>query len=325
MKKYMNQLKKAYSESEINGIIETAALDDNLTNDEYCEIYSAGIARHREILDNPEQNRPAKRESKKTTYARFGIKYENGKIYNPVFGWISPLLVNGNTKLGKGVYTWSMLPGTDAKFFTYDGEKHSTVGTCVCDCPGCYAKTGMYNYPSVQLSLAIKTVIARTQSEWFRNAVIAQIVADEIKLCRIHAAGDFFELSYIDDWRFIVSQCEQTVFWTYTKNPDAESAFDDLKNINIVCSVIPGFGFNFGKCGYIIKVYKALKEMNIPVYICRCGIDKNQHCVNCKGCSQNLFVLFIEHSTGYNAEHDPDFPELKKIIESQSPETAGRV
>ena len=57
--------------------------------------------------------------------------------------------------------------------------------------------------------------------------------------------------------------------------------------------------------------------MGKSVYICRCGVDKNQHCTNCKGCSKNDYVLFIEHSTDYKAENDPCFNELKEIIERQ--------
>ena len=83
-------------------------------------------------------------------------------------------------------------------------------------------------------------------------------------------------------------------------------------------SVIHGFGYNFGHCGYILTVYKALKEQGKDVYICRCGVDKEQHCVNCKGCSKNEYVLFIEHSTEYKAELDPLYEEVKRIIESQA-------
>ena len=64
--------------------------------------------------------------------------------------------------------------------------------------------------------------------------------------------------------------------------------------------------------------YKALTAQGKNVYICRCGIDKNQHCTNCKGCSKNEYVLFVEHSTDYKAEADADFAELKAIIEAQN-------
>ena len=145
-----------------------------------------------------------------------------------------------------------------------------------------------------------------------------KIKADDIKLCRIHASGDFFDAGYIQLWRDVVTATPDCVYWTYTKNADAENAFDDLDNINIVKSRIPGYGFNFGRCGYVLRVYNALTAAGQQVYICRCGVDKNQHCTNCKGCSKNAYVLFIEHSTAYNAETDPDFSTLAALIEAQA-------
>lgn len=256
--------------------------------------------------------------NKKEIYAKHGINYENGKIEAPVFGFINPLLIDGNSKLGKGVFTFSMLPGTHIYTVEINGKSYDVKGTCPCDCIGCYAQTGFYRMSSVIRSNAIKTILARDYIDFVIRAIIAQIEAENIKLVRIHASGDFFSVEYIEAWKEIVKACGFTVFWTYTKNASAESAFDDFTNINIVKSIVNGFGFNFGKCAYILKVYRALKEIGKDVYICRCGIDKNQHCTNCKGCSVNKYVLFIEHSTDYKAENDPIFPELKAIIEAQA-------
>ncbi len=258
-----------------------------------------------------------KKLSKKEIYAALGIEFDGGKILAPEFGFINPLLVNGNSKLGKGVYTFSTLPGTKAYEFEYKDISYSVQGTCPCDCKGCYAQTGFYNMPSVMLSNAVKTYLSRFYVDFVKRAIIAQITADNIKLCRIHAAGDFFSAEYLAAWLEIVSVCKDCAFWSYTKNKVAEKAFDGARNCNIVKSIIPGYGFNFGHCDYILMVYKALKEAGKAVYICRCGIDKNQHCINCKGCSVNEIVLFIEHSTEYKAENDPAFPELKAIIDSQ--------
>lgn len=259
-----------------------------------------------------------KRKSKSAIYADHNIIYKNGKILAPEFGFINPLLIDGNSKLGKGVYTFSTLPGTIVYHININGKEYETIGTCPCNCIGCYAQTGFYNMPSVKQSNFIKTYLVRKYPEFVKNAIIAQIEAENIKLFRIHASGDFFGIEYINLWREVVKACENTVFWTYTKNALAESAFLEFDNINIVKSIIPGVGFNFGKCAYILKAYKALKESGKSVYICRCGIDKNQHCTNCKGCSKNDYVLFIEHSTDYKAEADPAFDELKSIIESQT-------
>lgn len=52
------------------------------------------------------------KQNKKAIYASYGIEFKSGKINAPVFGFINPLLIDGNAKLGKGVYTWSMLAGT---------------------------------------------------------------------------------------------------------------------------------------------------------------------------------------------------------------------
>lgn len=255
--------------------------------------------------------------NKKAIYAKYGINYKNGKIEAPVFGFISPLLVDGNSKLGRGVWTFSTLPGNMIYDIVINNMSFSVCGTCPCNCKGCYAQTGFYRMPSVIQANAMKTILARDYADFVKKAIIAQVEADNIKLCRIHASGDFFSMAYVEMWKDIVKACENCVFWTYTKNAKAEKAFDDFSNINIVKSIVPGFGFNFGKCEYILKVYKALKEMGKSVYICKCGVDKNQHCTNCKGCSKNEFVLFIEHSTNYKAEEDIYFAELKAIIEAQ--------
>ena len=243
--------------------------------------------------------------NKKQVYAAHGIEYVNGKIIyhgQP----IAELLKEGNSKTGKRVYTWSMLPGKD--------------GTCVCSCEGCYAMTGFYQMPSVKAALQQNTDIVNNDIEFFYNAVSAQLEIIGSGEIRIHAAGDFSTKNpeeYAYTWQRIAKENPSFLFWTYTKVSQFENLFDDIQNANIVKSVINGIGYNFGHCDYIINVYKKLKAAGANVYICRCGIDKNQHCENCGHCGKADFVLFIEHSTAYKAENDPAFEELKAIINSQ--------
>lgn len=245
--------------------------------------------------------------TKKDIYAKHGITYKGGKIlYHGT--WIEELLKEGNSKTGKRVYTWSMLAGTK------DG------GTCICDCEGCYAQVGFYHTPSVKKSLKLNTSIVNDDIAFFYNAVSAQLECIGEGEIRIHASGDFHTQNpeeYAQTWHRIVSENEKFLFWTYTKMKQYETLFDDLKNGNIVKSVIDGIGFNFGHCGYIIETYKKLKAMGANVWICRCGFDKKQHCENCKHCATAQFVLFVEHSTAYKAEKDPRFEELKAIVEAQ--------
>ena len=172
--------------------------------------------------------------------------------------------------------------------------------------------------PSVMECNFIKTFLARNYMQFVKAAIMAQIKADNIKLLRIHASGDFFGPDYVEMWQEIVSSFPGVLFWSYTKNAIAEKAFDKFDNCNIVKSIIADYGYNFGKCGYLIRLYNALKAAGNNVYICRCGMDKNQHCNVCHGCATHDYVLFIEHSTDYKAEKDPLFPVLCEIIEKQN-------
>ena len=261
--------------------------------------------------------------NKATVYSEYGIKYQGGKIYNEKLGFVNPMLVDGNEKIGKGIFHFSTLPGTANYECSVNGIDFSVKGTCVCDCKGCYAMTGNYRYASVQTALGVRTWIARNDLAWIENAINAQIKADSVKFIRIHASGDFFGAEYIEMWKRIAIQNPDITLWTYTKNPAAENAFNEIPNCNIVKSVIPGKGVNFGHCDYILSCYEYLKAAGKSVYICRCGVDKGQHCTNCKGCSRNEYVLFIEHSTEYKAEKDSLFPVLKALIESQDSTIAG--
>lgn len=258
--------------------------------------------------------------TKKEIYASYGIEFDGkGHIYHSRFGWIPCLLVDGNEKIGKGVYHFSTLPTNQIFHVLINGMSFDVKGTCPCSCIGCYATKGNFQrYPDKVLpGLALKTILIREDLDFVRRAIIAQIKADKIKMLRFHASGDFDNNGYIAITVEIVKACPECVFWTYTKNKNAEHAFDGLDNANIVKSMIPHVGFNFGHIDYIMAVYAELKRQGKSVYICRCGIDKNQHCNKCTACSKNDYVLFIEHSTEYKADKDPLYPEIVKLIESQ--------
>lgn len=266
-------------------------------------------------------NRPTKRE----IYASFEINYKAGKIESPI-GWINPLLINGNSKLGQGVWTFSTLAANVDYTAEINGEKVVVRGTCPCKCPGCYACNGCYKFHSTINSLARKTVLVRKHLDFVRRAILAQIIADKIAILRIHASGDFAigseseNESYLNMWCDVIAANPAVVFWTYTKVTAFESAFDRFNNANIVKSLIDCGsikGLNYGKAGYLIALYKALKAAGKNVYICRCGVDKEQHCTNCHGCAINDYVLFLEHGTVYKPEEDPDYPAFIALVESQ--------
>lgn len=243
-----------------------------------------------------------KRLNKAAAYAKYGINYDpkTQTIETPT-GPMRELLKKGNSKTGKAVRTWSM-----------------NQTTCPVHCKGCYGDSGCYNIPSVKESLRRNTEIAREHLDFLNRALRAQLetlpAGTEI---RIHALGDFFSGEYLVMWHDIARDFPELIFWTYTKVRAFENAFSDLGNANIVKSIVPGFGFNFGHCDYVIEMYKALVKLGVKVHICRCGIDEDQHCAGCHKCSECEYVLFVEHSTEYVAKDDPRYSELVEIIENQ--------
>lgn len=258
-----------------------------------------------------------KKESKKAIYARYGIEYNNGKIKSATFGYVPEMMIDGNAKIGKGCWHFSTLPTNQIFDVVVNNCSYAVKGTCVCNCAGCYATKGNYNFQDVKNALGLRTLLARNELDFVKRAIMAQIEACGISAVRIHAAGDFDSIEYLQMWVEIVKAFPNVKFWTYTKVREFESAFDRFDNANIVKSVIPGHGFNFGHCDYISDLYETLKAENKSVHICKCGIDKNQHCTNCKGCSANEYVLFVEHSTSYKAEKDPALDKIRALIAKQ--------
>lgn len=274
------------------------------------------------------------RMTKKDIYATYDIQFDGEKIYCDLLDmWVQPLLINGNEKIGRGVWHFSTLAGKGivsdeivndvigkhAKLagMTADELRAVCGGTCCCNCPGCYAQAGNYQYDSVIVSLARKSLLSRVALEWVERAINAQIAADRIEYVRIHASGDFVSADYVNMWTRIGTNNPNTIFWTYTKTTFKEcAAFTALQNCNIVESLIDGKYINYGPASYIVQLYDMLKENGEDVYLCRCGIDSQQHCTGCHHCYSSRYVLFLEHSTGYDKTKDPMITEyIKRVLQ----------
>ena len=226
---------------------------------------------------------------------------------------VNPLLKDGNTKTGPRVKTFSTLPGDKE----YNTEHGKVKGTCPFTCPGCYGTCGFYNFPDNKNKLAANTVLCREHLDTVDAAIRAQLDTLPGVDIRIHATGDFIGDAYAEMWRNIACDYKNNHFWTYTKVEKYETLFDGLENANIVKSLLPFGGFNFGHIEYIFRAYVKLVDMGAAPYICRCTFDTNQHCQDCRGCIENKYVLFVEHSTGYVAAEDPLFAAACEIVDAQ--------
>lgn len=173
---------------------------------------------------------------------------------------------------------------------------------------------------NVKISMLVNTALANRYIDFLKRAIKAQLAWIGRGEVRIHVAGDFFTKhpeEYAAMWKDIVKDFPSFRFWTYTKVKRFENLFDGFRNANVVKSLVPGMGKNYGTCDYIISMYYNLREMGKKVYICKCGIDKNQHCERCGVCATYDFVLFLEHGTSYKPEKDPSFGKFCELVKNQ--------
>jgi len=80
------------------------------------------------------------------------------------------------------------------------------------------------------------------RSPLFAKIIINQIERSGIIALKIHASGDFFSPTYIDDWTTIVTSCPAVKFWAYTRSwvrPDFRPSLARLaalQNMRLVLS-----------------------------------------------------------------------------------------
>ena len=258
-----------------------------------------------------------KKLSKKDFFATYGVEYKDSKVLAPWGQWV-PLPLTWGSKTH--CYGWSTLAGTKEWVVEFNGKTTNMQGTCVCQCDHCYGCNGRYAMPGVYNANAWRTFAARYCMDWLERVITAQINwgvrGKSLAFVRVHITGDFFDMEYVDMWKRIKANCPDTKMWAYTKNKEAENAFDDVENFNIVKSLVPGFGMNYGHCDYIMDVYHGLIANGIETHICRCGVDNNQHCDTCRACQDLTYVLFLEHGSNYKAEKDPLWDQFVALVES---------
>ena len=113
-------------------------------------------------------------------------------------------LTFGNNKLGN-VANWS-LPAIK----TCPGR------TALCE-DLCYAHKGFYRYPST--TKVQEDNLRQAKLVRFTNYIIKTINERDIRLMRVHASGDFFDLAYAEKWYDIFKITRTTTkFWLYTRS-----------------------------------------------------------------------------------------------------------
>lgn len=82
---------------------------------------------------------------------------------------------------------------------------------------GCYARTGLYNMPSVKRAQEARLALTK-DSELFIAVIDTELRKRKVKVLRIHDSGDFYSEQYRDAWFSIMQLNPKVRFYAYTKN-----------------------------------------------------------------------------------------------------------
>lgn len=114
------------------------------------------------------------------------------------------LFQQGNTKLGKKIWTFSIPAGDTCPGKTEACSKE------------CYAASGFFLMPNVAKSLKHKW--NATQLESFVSQAISELKSSKAKVCRVHIAGDLYDAEYAKKWLDIFKAVPECRFFLYTRS-----------------------------------------------------------------------------------------------------------
>lgn len=132
------------------------------------------------------------------------------------------LLQQGNSKLGKSIWTWT-LPSGDKKICIGASETCLSV---------CYACTHFFKYKSVAAAHQKNYQISMTKA--FVSLMRSSIHSVKPSIVRVHVGGDFYSESYVKKWIQIAKTAKSTRFFAYTRSwsdPEVASYLEELGSL----------------------------------------------------------------------------------------------
>lgn len=151
----------------------------------------------------------------------------------------------GNSKLGKGVFAFNLLPG-DAPISTKDkGQLTNVRGTCggCCDgCEGnCYAVKDTRRYHNTCIpSLAKNTLIMRHDMEGTFAQLKENLEKKKAKVLRYHSSGEIETYDYLLHMVKLAIEMPNVRFYFYTKRFDfMEKYLKECGELpeNLICNI----------------------------------------------------------------------------------------
>lgn len=154
-------------------------------------------------------------------------------------------LVKGNSKLGKGIWSFNLLPGDDPISSKDKGQLTNVRGTCggCCDdCRGvCYAIRDARRFHNTCIpSLAKNTLIMRNNPNQMFMQLREEIIRKKVRIFRWHSSGEIESYDYLLRMALLALDFPLVKFYFYTKRFDLIERF--LKSNcrfpdNLICNI----------------------------------------------------------------------------------------
>jgi hypothetical protein len=128
----------------------------------------------------------------------------------------------GNAKLGKNIYTFSLPAGHSCPFANDCLSKADKLTGKLTDGPNtqfrCFAASAEAVYPNVRLARWHNFDLLKKLSTVEATNLILQSLPKKANIVRIHVSGDFFNESYFLAWLQVAKLKPEVLFYAYTKS-----------------------------------------------------------------------------------------------------------
>ena len=131
-------------------------------------------------------------------------------------------IVNGNSKLGKGIYAVNLLPGDTPLTLKNGTQLTNVAGSCAGCCSGCksacYAVSDAKRYHNTVIkSQGGNTLLARHDQARFFADIQRFVDYNMVAAIRVHSSGEFLNYTYFCNWVEFARKNPDIKFYCYTK------------------------------------------------------------------------------------------------------------
>lgn len=222
-------------------------------------------------------------------------------------------LVKGNSKLGKGVFAFNLMPGSKPIATKDKGQLTNVWGTCngCCDgCEGnCYAvRDARLHHNSVIPSVGKNTVIMRHDMDKGFKQIKEELTKKKVKVLRWQSSGEIMNYNYLLHMVKLAVEFPSVQFYFYTKRfAFMEQYLKECGELpdNLTCNISEWKGNTEGYQldGLNKFVYDDGTDAEIEKLVHCPAVDKKGHktgvtCDECKRCfsgNKGVITAVYEH------------------------------